>query len=526
MKTSNKSVSRLRPVAGVMALFTMVSFSACTKNFEKYNTRPDALTTAQTASVLASAFGPIEVNILHNYQTAQNLSADQYSGYLMSPSFAGANQNYNLNNGWNTDGFNNPYQYVMAPIQKNLAPILRTAIPDQYAIALLLEVMAMDRVTDKFGPIPYTQAGTSTFSAPYDDQKTIYTTFFKQLDTAVTNLTTYISNGKATPLGNNDFIYGGDLTKWLKLANTLRLRLAMHIVKVDPADAQTEAAKAINDPGGLLSVAADDAQIGGQNPNPLWQEEGWGDLRFNAALATYLVGFNDPRLPIYAMPATLTGHVGEYIGLRTGGVVDKATYDAYADININTFGRTTPYPYMSAAEAWFLKAEYALRWGSKTDAQTYYETGIRTSFAQWGVTDATTIANYIADGTSTEADYTDPKNSLNSSPAVSTITIKWDPAADNEHMLERIITQKWLAMFPEGQEAWTEFRRTGYPKLFTVVNNESNGTIDTQIQIRRLAYPLNEYTTNGDAVAAGVKLLGGPDNGGTRLWWDVEGGNF
>jgi hypothetical protein len=88
------------------------------------------------------------------------------------------------------------------------------------------------------------------------------------------------------------------------------------------------------------------------------------------------------------------------------------------------------------------------------------------------------------------------------------------------------MTQKWLAMFPEGQEAWTEFRRTGYPKLFTVVNNKSNGTIDTQIQIRRLNYPQNEYSTNGAAVRAAVQLLGGPDNAGTRLWWDVNKGNF
>ena len=88
------------------------------------------------------------------------------------------------------------------------------------------------------------------------------------------------------------------------------------------------------------------------------------------------------------------------------------------------------------------------------------------------------------------------------------------------------MTQKWLAMFPEGQEAWTEFRRTGYPKLFTVVNNKSNGTIDRQTQIRRLAYPQNEYTTNKTAVTQAVTLLGGPDNGGTRLWWDVNKANF
>ena len=141
---------------------------------------------------------------------------------------------------------------------------------------------------------------------------------------------------------------------------------------------------------------------------------------------------------------------------------------------------------------------------------------------QWNVSGAA----YLTDATSKPTDYVDPANSANNSPAVETITIKWDGAATNEQQLERIITQKWIAMFPEGQEAWTEFRRTGYPKLFTVVNNNSNGTIDTQTQIRRLAYPQNEYTTNAAAVNAAVTLLGGADNGGTRVWWDVNGPNF
>jgi hypothetical protein len=94
-------------------------------------------------------------------------------------------------------------------------------------------------------------------------------------------------------------------------------------------------------------------------------------------------------------------------------------------------------------------------------------------------------------------------------------------------MLQRIITQKWIAMFPDGQEAWADYRRTGYPQLFPVVNNFSGGTISTTTQIRRLAYPSNEYTTNTAAVTAAVAtLLNGPDNGGTRLWWDTGGANF
>jgi hypothetical protein len=539
MKTNINSILPLHLIKSAGLLLILALLSGCTKDFEKYNTRPDALTSAQSknSTVLQTAFGPLELGILYdNYQVCQNLSADQFSGFMMSPSFYGNNQNYVMNDGWNKNGFNGAYSNVMAPIKKFLAPALRTSFPDQYAIALLIQVATMDRVTDKFGPIPYTQVGVSNFTAAYDDQKTIYLTFFKQIDTAVANLQQYIANGKGTPLGTNDYIYGGDLTKWLKFANSLRLRLAMHIVKADPQDAQTQANAALTAAGGLMTTPADDANISGQNPNPLFQEVGWGDNRANAALVTYLVGYNDPRLPVYYTPATGSGITGQYVGLRIGANVTKTVYAPYSSLNTaQTFTQNAPYQYMSAAEVWFLRAEAALRKWSGESVQTDYETGIRTSMQQWGVTLPST---YLTDNKSTETGYTDlngayvdpndvTKGRVNDSPPLSSITIAWDPNATNEQMLERIITQKWISIFPEGQEAWTEFRRTGYPKLFPVVVNLSpNGIINTQIQIRRIPYPLSEYTNNAVDVAAGVKLLGGADNGGTRLWWDVDKPNF
>lgn len=114
----------------------------------------------------------------------------------------------------------------------------------------------------------------------------------------------------------------------------------------------------------------------------------------------------------------------------------------------------------------------------------------------------------------------------NSTPAISDMTIKWDESDSNERKLERIITQYWIAQFPDATEAWTTFRRTGYPKLFPVVVNESGGLIATDIQTRRLPYPQSEYQTNNAEVAKAVLLLGGPDTGGTRLWWDLDQGNF
>ena len=92
---------------------------------------------------------------------------------------------------------------------------------------------------------------------------------------------------------------------------------------------------------------------------------------------------------------------------------------------------------------------------------------------------------------------------------------------DKEKQLEQIITQKWIAMYPLGQEAWSEFRRTGYPKIYEIINNESGGVISTSIQIRRVPFPYSEYLGNKDEVEKAIKLLNGPDTGATRLWWDL-----
>jgi hypothetical protein len=144
------------------------------------------------------------------------------------------------------------------------------------------------------------------------------------------------------------------------------------------------------------------------------------------------------------------------------------------------------------------------------------------SFDQHGAS----IGNYLTDNTSTPADYIDPVNAANNALALSNNTVAWDNGADNESKLEKIITQKWIAMFPEGQEAWSEFRRTGYPKIFPVVSNQSAGTIDTDTQIRRIPFVDAEVSTNATNVQTATGYLNGPDTGGTRLWWDTGASNF
>jgi SusD/RagB-like outer membrane lipoprotein len=519
----------------LLVAFAALVLSGCTKNFQSYNTDPTGIPNKDLQ--IPTLFIPLEQEIMYmtddGYQLGQNLNADIYAGYAMpDQTFSQAldNANYVFIDQWNSEAFNSIYTDLIGPIKNSLGRSgVQVSNPDYWAIALIIEVEGIDRITDKFGPVPYSKVGSSLISVPYDSQQSIYQQMFLQLDTAAANLDAFIkANPGATPLAPFDAIYGGDYTRWLKLANSLRLRLAMHLVKVDPGTAQAQAEKAMSAPGGLLAAVSDNAAIlpNQANGNDYYQiTYGYGDNSMNASMESYMTGYHDPRLPVYFLPDTNTNHTTEYHGIRIGcNIPPKPFYSGFSKYNYNTlFTISATELIMTAAEISFLKAEAAIRgWAGAGDAQTDYETGIQLSMQQNGVSGAV----YIANDTSKPAPYKDYLDTVCNSPAMSAITIKWDPAASNEVKLERIITQKWLAMFPEGQEAWTDFRRTGYPKLFPVVVNSSGGTIDTKIQVRRLAYPQSEATINPEGEKGGIALLGGPDNGGTRLWWDADKGNF
>jgi hypothetical protein len=412
-----------------------------------------------------------------------------------------------------------------------------TTYPVFAAWAKILRVEAMHRLSDIYGPIIYTHYGqvNSDGSITYDSQKDAYYAFFNDLDSALAVFTPLAQNASAPrTLTNFDLVYGGDFKEWVKFANTLKLRLAIRISLVDPAKAKAEGESALANPIGLLTAAADNFNVNiGTFTHPLnTMNNSWGDCRFGAPLASYLTGYNDPRTSKYAVAATDPAVAGKVIGVRNGiNIDDKSRYEGYSQpVTFPNYsaanGAANFVQLMTAAEAWFLKAEASLRgWAGAGDAGTDYNNGVTASFAQYGL-DATA---YLNDATSTAAQYIDPKaitagqnNITTGSPYLSTITIKWDNSASTAQKLERIITQKYIAMFPDGQEAWSEFRRTLYPKLYPNVVNFSNGTIPTAKFIRRINFALSERNTNPNGVADAVKKLGGPDTGGTPLWWDVN----
>jgi hypothetical protein len=172
---------------------------------------------------------------------------------------------------------------------------------------------------------------------------------------------------------------------------------------------------------------------------------------------------------------------------------------------------------IETAEAYFLRAEGSLlgwNMGGGLTAQQLYEAGITESMHQWGITDGTVIAAYISSANTPVA----PGDGL-SSAAVSSIPIAWSSNPATEKI--QIATQKWLALYPDGMEAWADWRRSHVMPLYPVVNSDNPLITNTSTQwIRRIPFLDSEKSSNADAVTAAQTLLGGPDNVLTPLWWD------
>ncbi|MBE9601892.1 RagB/SusD family nutrient uptake outer membrane protein [Pedobacter sp. MC2016-24] len=545
MKRTNFLYSTKSTTVLFGVLFFVGHLVSCTKNFEMYNTNPVAISDKELNvdfNDIGGFFPQVQKNIyandpasIVNMQLAQNLTGDQFSGYLALPQMGASNNTtYNLLDAWGSFGyFNFGFNNVMGPINEIKRRGAETSSPDFWAIALILKVEGMHRVTDIYGPIPYSKFGLGGTDAVYDSQHDIYKQFFVELDQAVTLLKAYMTAfPSAKPFAKFDLVYAGDYSRWLKFANSLRLRLAMRLVKVDPSTAKLQAEKAMDaNNGGVLTINEENMKVVGPgtvHPLNIFTNV-WDCTRMGASMESFLTGYNDPRLSKYFDPSV--AFPGKYQGVRGGGFYDPqpsspAIYTNFSKASTTSFVFETPAQLMTAAEVYLLRAEGALRgWNMGGTAKELYESGVRISLAQWGVGGQADA--YLNNSTSKPADYTDPINPIkNSAAATTAITIKWDESVANEQKLERILTQKWIALFPEGQEAWTEFRRTGYPKIFPIVYNTSGGRIDTKIQIRRLNFPVLEYSVNAKEVAKAVQLLGGPDIGGTRLWWDIDKGNF
>ncbi|WP_442266628.1 RagB/SusD family nutrient uptake outer membrane protein [Tenacibaculum sp. ZS6-P6] len=522
----------------IQVFIILLIFNACTEDFEKINTNPNGISQeslTQLNNHIGSRFTPIFANIIKtqpawNYQLQHGLNGDIYSGYMTTPTpFAGNinNQTYSLVDGWNAfiwiDAYDGSGGNGVMPFVreiKNQVGISNAPGGEKFVyLANIMRVMAMHRVSDVFGPIRFSKFNDFDTTGEYDSQETAYKAFFADLDEAITGLKEFESSTQFVPFDESNF--AGNIAQWRAFANSLRLRLAVRVAKVDPVLAKTEGEKALANDAGFLTSDMVINTPGFMHPIATISGT-WNDICMGAEMEVILRGFNDGRIEKY-FRAPADASLGDYKGIRKGiDITAKSQYASHSLIG-EVIERESKV-WMTTAETYFLKAEAALRgWSGAGDAKSNYEAGVRASFTQHGVADVDT---YLADNTSTPNDFVDAINSANNIAYGSDVKIAFNDAGTNEEKLEQIITQKWIALFPDGQEAWSEFRRTGYPRVFPVVLNNSGGTIDTNIQIRRINFVNTERTSNLNNVQEAETFLKGPDNGGTRLWWDTESSNF
>ncbi|MBX2922125.1 MAG: SusD/RagB family nutrient-binding outer membrane lipoprotein [Chitinophagaceae bacterium] len=478
-----------------LAFIVMISAISCTKKFEEINTPPFLI----TEDVIPPSM--VFTNVLKRsiFSTWNGDIFWEYTNYY----YDGASGTIFQTRDWSSPWDEYP------DILTNISAVVRltakdTALVNQNAMARIWKVWAYQRMTDAYGDIPYFESALSPNSVnnqpKYDTQREIYVDMLKELKEAVSKLNTF----SVPSFGTADILFGGNVEKWARFGNSLRLRLAIRVSYVDPELAKENIRDVLTKPlindnsfNARLITLAGDANT--QNQNHFYLDtinSNVVTLRpLGFTVTQELLKRDDPRLPIYCVPSK----AGKYRGvpMTNNGVdtLNRYTYDSVAHLGKVFYDQAYPIMVMNAAEVYLIRAEAALRGLSDEDAEDMYQKGIAASLNQWNV-NPTVISDYL------------------SSP-----TCKLTGGSVEED-LENIIVQKYLATIFESREAWAEFRRTGYPKIWTGKNmGSTNGQIP-----RRTTYPLSEYNLNSANLSEAVDRLTGKDLMMSRIWWDAKPG--
>ncbi|MCA5005067.1 SusD/RagB family nutrient-binding outer membrane lipoprotein [Sphingobacterium sp. WQ 366] len=513
----------------VYLVLAVVFAVSCTKNFEEYNTHPynpqdKNLTEAERLGTLI----PTLISTMHFSQENRSQHTEQfvfgqYGGYFATT------------NNWNGTNFGTlnpaldwvevPYKDVMAEFNSNYLKIKEVTNSTGYIYAWvnIIRVASMLRMLDTYGPIPYSKIGESNNDqVPFDSVEDVYKKMFSELDESLAVLNRFIlgsTNYKNNPMAMYDGVYQGDFAKWVKFANSLKMRMAMRLSNVDATFASAKFLEAHQ--AGPIIANTDNAFIPTQDNPYLKASVEWGDLAISASLSSYMNGYADPRSSKYM--TAISG--GSYRGVRMGiQSINKTTFSNANSYSKPAFTKATPLLIFNASEVAFLRAEAALKgWltGGDAVAKTYYEQGVTLSMSANNVT----VGSYLT-STAVPAQYTSPNLSRSNISVPNRITVSWsDFSTSVNTKLEKIITQKWLANYPYGSESWADIRRTGFPQIYPALDNLSSSSFIGSINnsygrmVRRLTYPQSLYRTNNDLVTSAISLLGGDDAGSTDLWW-------
>ncbi len=468
-------------IAGLIIAFTVMS---CKKNLTDLNTDPKNPSTAPSYAFFTNAQRSM-VNTL----TSSNVNLNIFRlivQYWQETTYTDES-NYDLaTRAINDAVWNALYRDVLRDLQE-AKTLMAVDVPDanirknQTAIADFMQVIAFYYLVTTYGNIPYSEALNIDKPFPkYDDAKTIYNDLLTRLDADITNM-----NPAYESFGSADILFGGDVTAWRKFANSFKLKMGMTIADDDNVKAKATVESAVA--AGVFTSNADNAEFHylatPPNTNPIWVDlvqSGRKDFVAASTIVNAMEARNDPRLDDYF---TLDASSG-YSGGTPGASSNYATFSKPDELI------TTPdFPalLMDYAEVEFLLAEAVERgYSVGGTAITHYENAITASVVYWGGTAAEALL-YMAQ------------------PSVNYLT------AGGTYK-QRIGTQKWIALYNRGWDAWIEWRRLDYPVLSPAVDALS-------VIPRRYPYPVNEQNVNRINYEAAAAAIGG-DVVDTKLWWD------
>ncbi|QDO93361.1 SusD/RagB family nutrient-binding outer membrane lipoprotein [Formosa sediminum] len=493
----------------ILILLAVVAiFGSCDEGFDELNVNPTTATDLDPSTKLtyiqlytggSSYVATLFYDVIHLMQNVQHLNATSYVSFLYQEGST---------NHFFEEQYPNTVKNLI-DLETALASSESSTAEVDLAIASVQKVLIFSRITDLYGDIPYTEAGLGYIEGirfpTYDSQSDIYFSMLETLDSAATVL----SAGGESSYGSADLLYGGDTTKWKKFANSLMLRLAMRMVKVDNSAAQEWATKAIS--GGVMSSNDDIAYVqyednaddSGPNVNPLtksFSSRADAQLKISATLMDYMKDRNDPRVSV--LFSTIDGDTS--FDLQSGqDINDDTRGTANSKPNINIFGGSgiviydAPLFYQTYAEVEFMVAEAAERWGlGDGDVEAHYNAGVTAAMDYLSMY-GNGVVSITADQINTY---------LEANPF------------DESQALKMINEQYWIATFGNGIETFSNWKRSGYPELVAadVADLLTGGEIP-----RRFPYPSSEELNNPDAVAAAIAAQGG-DGLLDRTWWDVE----
>lgn len=527
----------------ILCSLVLCTFS-CTDEFEETNINPYQISDDALKADFKHVGSKVQPILLETvlgqgvgtHQIGQNLCSDSWVRYLATATpFVGGVNNTTYKMTWKSVYWNQVYGSLMGPANILIDLAKQDKLEVFVELANLIKIMGISRLTTLHGPVIYSDFGSTTGDVNYDKEEDLYPLLFKDLDRIHA---TFSKNLEYETLQKFDLTpYKGNIPQWLKFINSLRLRLAIRIANIAPELAKKEGEKAIKDDKGLILETKDNLEVflSGLDHPLKTIANSWLDTRMSASMESILCGYDDPRISKFFAEATdeslqFVNHPNlKYKGVRNGATLDKkATRTPFSSLGPYLAEQAKHIQYLVAPEVYFCLAEAKLRgWDAPQTAEEYYNRGIEESFAQWGAGSAET---YIANDTKIPLDYEDEKVAdINDFKNKITVTVKWDETADKETKLERIITQKWIANFPDSFEPWADFRRTGYPKLPVNAKNDSfeeEGLIAKDDFIKRKQFPINERNNNKKAVEEASKWLPGGDKISSRLWWDTGKPNF